>query len=182
MCYHGIMNNNHLEKMKTVGNWLSAILLGNTRELIARIDERTERMVKDLDEMRPKLWDMSPKVDALWKDKLAPASSPRQLNEQGTIILAQSGIKEIVDEKKEQLTLLVKQLNPKTAYDAEQTILNVMNDLQIHCPDVVERLKEGAFRVGADIPTLLFVGSIYLRNQLFQELGFSIEDIDGTQT
>jgi len=28
-----------INKIKKVGNWVSAVLLGNTRELIARIDE-----------------------------------------------------------------------------------------------------------------------------------------------
>lgn len=174
------MGNDNIDKAKKVGNWLSAILLGNTRELIARIDERTEHMAKDLDDIRPRVWDMSPKVDTLWKDRTAPANSPRQLNDRGILILEQSGIKQIVDQKKEQLLTLVRATDPTNAYDAEQAIITVMNDLQMHCPDVTETLKTGAFNVGADIPTLLYVGSVYLRNQIFKDLGFSLGDIDQT--
>lgn len=172
------MSDSKLEKVKKVGNWLSAILLGNTRELIARIDERTEHILKDLDDIRPKVSEMSPKVDILWKDKLAPSHSPRQLNDRGKSVLNDSGIKEIIDEKKERLVTLVKAKNSTTAYDAEQTILNVVKELQQHCPDIIDRLKDGAFKVGADIPTLLFVGGIYLRDQIFTDLGFSLVDLD----
>lgn len=161
-----------------MGNWLSAILLGDTREQIARIDERTVHILKDLDDMRPKVNDMWPKVDILWKDRTATSHSPRQLNEMGRSVLNGSGIKEIIDEKKEHLASLVKEKNPITAYDAEQTILAVVNDLQQHYPDVTDRLKNGAFKTGADIPTLLFVGGIYLRDQIIEELGFSLVDLD----
>lgn len=156
---------------------MSAILLGDTRELIARIDERTEHILKDLDDIKPKVNDMVPKVDILWRDKLAPTHSPRQLNDRGNSILANSGIKEIIDENKSKLLALVKEKNPKTAYDTEQTILSVVNELQNHFPEITDRLKDGAFRVGEDIPTLLFVGGIYLRNQIFTELGFSLVDL-----
>jgi hypothetical protein len=50
---------------KKVGNCLSAILLGNTRELIARIDERTLHMAADLKDIKPKVDDMYPKVGIL---------------------------------------------------------------------------------------------------------------------
>jgi len=97
-----------LQKIKKVGNWISAILLGNTRELIARIDERTTRIVEDLKDMKPKVDDMYPKVDILWKDKVAPAHSPRRLNDYGITILNGSGIKEVIEEKKSVLLNLVK--------------------------------------------------------------------------
>jgi hypothetical protein len=166
---------NNLERAKKIGNWISAILLGDTRELIARIDERTIRMEKDLDEMRPMVWKMYPKVEALWRDRGAPSNSPRQLNERGTAILEQSRIKHIVEEKRGQLLALVKATNPTNAYDAEQAVFKVMNDLQTHFPEVEDKLKDGAFKAGEDIPMLLFVGGVYLRNLIFKDLGFTLE-------
>ncbi len=122
--------------------------------------------------------DMKPKVDILWKDKLAPSSSPRQLNDRGTNILNDSGIKTIVDEKKDELFELVRLKESKNPYDAEVAIATVMMELPSHCPDVTDRLKQGAFQSGVDVNTVLYVGSIYLRNIIFSELGFSIEDLD----
>jgi len=170
--------NEKINKLKKVGNWLSAILLGNTRELIARIDERTEHILKDLDEIRPKVNDMSPKVDILWKDKVAPAHSPRRLNDYGITILNNSGIKEVIEEKRDILLNLVRKESVKNAYDAEQAILSVTNKIPEHCPDVVDRLKAGAFKTGANLDTVLLVGGVYLRDLIFPDLGFSVEDID----
>ncbi len=116
-------------------------------------------------------------VETLWKDKYAPTSSPRQLNERGKRILEQSGIKEIVDEKKDTLTTLVREKKPQSAYDTEQVIMSVMSEFPKYCPDMNDRLKDGAFKSGESIETLLFVGGIYLRNEIFTELGFKLDDI-----
>lgn len=171
-----------VEKAKKVGNWISAILLGNTRELIARIDERTEFIVRDLKDIKPKVDDMFPKVDVLWKDRVAPSYSPRQLNERGNLILEKSGIKEIVDEKKDDLIQTVRGSNISTAYDAEETILSVMENFPTLFPDITEKLKVGAFNTGSSISDVLLVGGIYLRNLIFPELGFKIDDLDRPRT
>src|SRR3989344_6679339 len=94
------MEKESVEKLKKVGNWISAILLGNTRELITRIDERTIHISDTLKDIKPKVDDMFPKVDILWKDKVAPAHSPRRLNDYGITILNSSGIKEVIEEKR----------------------------------------------------------------------------------
>lgn len=164
--------------VKKIGNWLSAVLLGNTRELIARIDERTEHIQKDLDDIRPKVNDIYPKVDILWKDRVAPSHSPRQLNDQGNKILNESGIKEIIEEKKSYLFNLVKTKGSGNAYDAEQEVLSIVEKLPEHCPDVIDRLKTGAFNTGSSIDVVLLVGGIYFRNLVFSDLGFSVEQID----
>jgi len=79
----------------------------------------------------------------------------------------------------------VKKEDPKNAYDAEMAIEKVMIGLPKHCPDIVDRLKRGAFETGTDINVILFVGSIYLRDLIFKDLGFSLSDLDhpkvGTQ-
>lgn len=122
--------------------------------------------------------DMKPKVDILWKDKIAPALSPRQLNERGETILDQSGIKEIIDEKLIYLRDLIKSKKTENPYDAEMVITEITSKIPEYCPESVDKLKEGAFKVGTDIGTVLFVGSIYLRNKIFPDLNFKLEDLD----
>lgn len=85
-------------KLKKVGNWVSAILLGDTRELIAHIDERTIMMQRVLEDIKPK--------------------------------------------------------GATNTYDAEQVVLLVIKELPVHCPDVVDRLKNGAFNAGVNIDTV----------------------------
>jgi len=142
---------------------------------LKRIFEKTDNIGIDISEIKPK-------VDILWRDKYAPALSPRQLNEKGQSILNQSGIKEIIEENREKLFAEVKALNPTNAYDAEQTILDVVNEIPKHYPELIPRLKDGAFRVGQSVDALLLVGGIHLRNMIFGDLGFSMVDLDKTKT
>ena len=118
------------------------------------------------------------RVNTLWKDDVAPARSPRQLNATGNEILNNSGIKAIIENKKSKLLETVKELNPTNPYDAEQVILSVVADLPKHCPEVVEELKNGAFKVGQNLDTVLLVGGFHLRNLIFNDLGFSLTDLD----
>lgn len=147
-------------------------------KLTAISDDIKNNITPSLKDVRERLVGVETKVNALWKDRIAPQHSPRQLNEVGKIILNESGIKEIVDKKRDELLKIVKERNPDNPYDAEQFILSAMQELPKHCPDMIGDLKKGAFKTGADIESVLFVGAIYLRNLIFPELGFSLGDLD----
>ncbi len=136
------------------------------------------QILDDLEPIRKKFAVIESKVNDLWQDRVAPAFSPRQLNERGKSIFKESGIKEIVDTKKDTLLKIVKEKGATNPYDAEATILEIMNNLPNHCPDVVEKLKTGAFNSGASMSDVLLVGAIYLRNLIFPELGFKVEELD----
>ena len=144
------------------------------------IKPKVDVLWANVNEMKPKvdvLWvewtDMKSKLGALWADKYAPAHSQRQLNDRGNAVFYESGIKEIIDAKKSDLFIIVKEKDLQNPYDAEMFIAQIMTELPTRFPDTVEKLKEGAFRTGVDINTVLFVGSIYLRDLLFSDLGFS---------
>jgi hypothetical protein len=154
------------------------ILVGVIVLLFSIVVYFTKKIFDSTDSIAKDVSDMKPKVDILWQDKVAPAHSPRQLNERGSDILANSGIKEIIDEKKDILLDIAKKKSLKNPYDTEQAIHQIMNELPSHCPDIIDKLKNGAFTTGVDIGTVLFVGGIYLRNMIFPELGFSINDLD----
>ncbi|MBI3334945.1 MAG: hypothetical protein HY001_00395 [Candidatus Portnoybacteria bacterium] len=164
-------------KIKKIGNWVAAILLGNTKEIIARIDERTEHILKDIDEMKPKVNDMSPKVDILWKERLASHNSPSQLNKRGKEILTKSGIKEIIDRLPAQLIEEIKEKKPQNAYQVQEFAREVMFTVQ-NSPEILKELQENAYRIGTDIDSILFVGSIYLRDIALKKLNFNIQDLD----
>lgn len=146
--------------------------------LIAIIGYFLNRILSKTESIGIDVSDMKPKLEILWQDKLAPSHSPRQLNDRGRDILNKSGIKEIVDEKKAKLLELIQEKKAKNPYDAEKAIEEVMYKLPEYCPDVLDKLKNGAFITGIDINSVLFVGSIYLRNEIFPTLGFSVTDLD----
>lgn len=157
------------------------ILIGVIALLFSVIVYFTKKIFDNTDSISKDVSEIKPKVDILWQDKLAPAYSPRQLNERGNDVLTKSGIKEIIDEKKPKLLELVKEKDIKNPYNAEKSIEEVMRQLPVYCPDVVDKLKDGAFKTGSDLGSILFVGSIYLRNQIFPDLGFSLTDLDKIQ-
>ena len=140
--------------------------------------EEYKELRKDIKDVRERFSVVEDRVDTMWKDGLAPALSPRQLNNRGESILNESGIKEIIEKKRTILLELVKTKNINNPYDAENAILQVASQIPEHCPDIIDELKNGAFRVGANLDDVLFVGGIYLRNLIFKDLGFSLEDLD----
>lgn len=143
---------------------------------------RKLQILDDLKGVRDRFAIVESRVGDLWEDKLAPAHSPRQLNEHGRKVLEMSGIKTIIDTKKEKLLKLIKERNVKNPYDAEQVVLEIVRDLPQHCPETIDELKNGAFKSGVGLDGVLFVGGIYLRDLIFPELGFSINDLDKSKT
>ena len=156
------------------------IAWGTLRTLVKGIKTTLDTEIKPgLKDVRERFGKTEDRVETLWKDKFAPARSPRQLNDRGKNVLEVSGIKEIIDQKKEDLLKIVKDKNIDNPYDAEQAILSVVSELPKHCPDVIDKIKDGAFRAGVDIEGVLFVGGLYLRNLIFKkDLGFDLLDLD----
>ena len=155
------------------------IAWGKLKTLVEGIQKTLNEEIKpDLKNVRERFVVVEARVDTIWKDTFAPAHSPRQLNENGEKILEGSGVKEVINAEKERLLNLIKEKKITNAYDAEAAIIDVVMELPKHCPGMVEKLKTGAFRVGAEVGAVLFVGSVYLRNEIFSELGFSLDDLD----
>lgn len=137
-----------------------------------------DQIVPDLKDVRERFAVVEDRVDTLWKDKFAPAHSPRQLNERGTAILNTSGIKEIIERNREKLLGIIRKANATNPYDAEKVIIDTVAKLPEHCPEVIDDLKTGAFKSGADLDSVLYVGGIHLRNLIFNDLGFTLDDLD----
>lgn len=171
----------HLSFAKKIGSFVSSVLLGETKEIIIRMDERLLNVSKRVDLMEPDLKSLrerfaviEDRMQILWKDEITKARSPRALNERGMSILLGSGIKEVMDTRKSEILAAVQVKSPKNPYDAENYILEVVAEFKKDNA-LVESLKTGAFSVGSDIDTVLLVGGMYIRDQIFADLGFSIK-------
>lgn len=157
----------------------AAIGWGKLHKAVSNIEKKiNNEVVPDLKDVRERFGVVEDRVETLWKERYATSHSPRELNERGKQVLKKSGITEIIDKKKEALTEIVIKEDPKNAYDAENVIEKTVMQMPKFCPDVLDGLKQGAFRTGTDINVVLFVGSLYLRNKIFHELGFSLSDLD----
>ena len=138
------------------------------------------RITQILDDFKPlvnKIPSLEAKVDALWKEKYTESNSPMQLNDKGKQILEQSGIKEVIRRKKNDIVKAVKAKNPENAYRAQSIIIDVVKELK-EKPDCIPFLEKGAFESGADVEIILFVGAVFIRDEVLKELNFNKEDID----
>ncbi|TSC55375.1 MAG: hypothetical protein G01um101418_952 [Parcubacteria group bacterium Gr01-1014_18] len=143
------------------------------------LDHGIETGVKvDLKDVRERFMIVEDRMDQLWRERFAPSRSPRQLNEQGEKILTESGIKEWVDEHKDSLFVKIQEKKHTNPYDAEVSVLSAVRELPDLFPEKLDSLKTGAFRVGMDVDSVLFVGGIYLRNLIFKDLGFDLAELD----
>jgi hypothetical protein len=161
------------------------IAIGRKLQILDTINKNTEELGCSIDKLKEshnqlneRFVVVEDRVETIWKDKFAPAGSPRQLNTLGEKILNESGIKQIIENNKDRLFKIIKEKEPTNAYDAERLILSVVNELPKHCPEIIDELKQSAFKAGQDIDAILLVGGIYLRNLIFDDLGFSLIDLD----
>ena len=153
--------------------WL--IHLGRKLQVLDDMQETIKKEIEpDLRDLRERFMIVEDRVKTMWLDQIAPANSPRQLNERGQHILEDSGIKEMIDQKKDDLLIALKNKELKTPYDAEEAVLEAVRNLPVQYPELVESLKSGAFKTGSDIEGILYVGGVYLRDLIFKDLGFEV--------
>ena len=156
---------------------MELLSIGRKLQVLDSVEKTVENMERTIENIRDRFIIVEERVKTLWKDEVAPAGSPRQLNGRGNNILNGSGIKEIIEARKEDFVAKLKAKELNNPYDAEQSTLQIVNELK-NDADVVEKLKNGAFFVGADIDTVLLVGGLHLRDLIFSELGFDLGDLD----
>lgn len=143
---------------------------GPIRSSIANVSEK-------LTDVKDRFLIVESRVSDLWKDKVAPSSSPRQLNEIGKSILESSKIDSILAPYTGELLEAVRKKNPSTAYDAERCITEIVLRMPVTHPALLDKLKDGAFKAGVTVDGILFVGSIKMRDMLFPSLGFALSDL-----
>ena len=145
-----------------------------------RIIQRVDTIESDVSDIRVRVRSipaLKNQVDLLWRAEFGVASSPMALNDKGEKILEQSGIEAMIRLNYDLILAQAKECNPENAYQAQECIIESMNILKTN-KECVPRLEKGAFDSGSDITTILFVGAIFIRDEMLPELGFKREDVD----
>jgi hypothetical protein len=165
---------------KKIGNWVSAIILGNTRELIARIDERTNQMFEDLrDNIRPDLQNVRERFASLEGSlgKTFASASPVKLLPKGVQILNDSGLKKYIDDNRAYLLDRFKRkCVMNNQYDIQEQSFKFFEELDFGIFD--DNLKMAAHDAAMDIATVRRIGGIYFRDMALSQAGFKPEDLD----
>lgn len=132
--------------------------------------------------------DLSSKIDTLSgqmalivrsdvANNLSVSNSPRKLSSLGEKVLIDSGIKDVLDIKIDQIIELTRQKKPENSYQAQEAIIDVVQSLATD-DDIKDAVEEGAFQSGHTPFEVLFVGALDIRDKVMKELGFIVEDID----
>ena len=162
-----------------IGDVISTLLLGRLKELIIRTDEKVKRIDKDFDDLKKDIKSIDRRVGRIeGKLGLGPIAgdSPLHLTEIGKKILNESGIKKLVDKKKEELLNELKKKNFTHPYDIQEWCFKKFDELS-EKPELQELFKDYAFKKGYSVSEIFEIGAIYFRDIALKELGFSLNNL-----
>ncbi len=136
------------EIIKKIGNFVSNILLGETKETIIRTDEGVKRIDKDVGEIKidcRKIWEkISKQGEDITGLKVHTAygvlGSPIVPGEKGKEILEKSGFNNVYPTLKEDIFGLMNSWNLRTLYDYEKGAEKALHELKNN--PLMDKLKE----------------------------------------
>jgi hypothetical protein len=120
--------NQNLSTLTKIGNWIATLLLGNTRELILRIDERVNNLTTDMHDVKATLKEHGEKIAVLGEKVTAlmvftgynVRNSPNVPSEKGKALLRESGFDEIYPQLRARIFALMEAKKLRTLYDYEK--------------------------------------------------------------
>lgn len=144
------MPNEKITIIKKIGNFVSNILLGDTKETIIRTDEGVSRIDEDIKEIKidcKKIWEkISRQGEDITGLKVHTAygvsDSPIVPSEKGKKLLEKSGFNKSYPELKEEIFGLMDSNNLRTLYDYEKGAEEVLNQLKNN--PLMDEIKEYA--------------------------------------
>lgn len=127
-----------LSNLEKVGGWVSTLLLGQTKEIIIRTDERVLNLSKTTDELKQSLDNFREAVTSHGLDirvlqvhtKYGISNSPTVPSELGKKLLQDSGFNVQYPKIKEQLFVLMDTMSLRTLYDYEMGAFEALKKLQ----------------------------------------------------
>ncbi|HEX4774261.1 MAG TPA: hypothetical protein VH234_01980 [Candidatus Saccharimonadales bacterium] len=133
-----------------------------------------EAMAENAKEIRDKLADI---LQAMTLKQVSQAQSPRALNDFGKQVLSQSDIRSIIEPKLDQITQAVKAKNPENAYQVQEMLLDIIQDLK-NDASLKNSIEQAAFKSGVSVETVLLVAGIDIRDTVLEQLNMKPDDID----
>ncbi len=110
-------------------------------------------------------------------DKIVGSSSPISLLEKGKLILRDSGLKDFIDNKKEELIENCQDKKKiKTSYDAQEIAFSFFDDYKFE-KSFENELKQSAYKHGVSMQMMRRIAGIYFRDICLDYHGLEIDDI-----
>lgn len=122
-------------------------------------------------ELKHDIIELSRRIDnAIFAKRFTQTSSPRQLTEEGRHILRESGVDKIVRANLASIVEEVKAAQPKNSYQAQELVIEAVNQL-LGNEKLRDKIEQGSFDCGQPTNVLLYLGAIYIRDEVLSHLG-----------
>ncbi len=148
------------------------IFVGRKLEMLDGVRREVDENIRpDLKDVRERMASMEGKTSTLFQ-----ANSPISLTPKGQRFLEQSGIKQFIDDNKEDLMRQCDSHQTMTTpYDVQQMAFAFFDDIAL--PEDIEiKAKNVAFSNGVSLGELRRTGGIYFRDICLDALGFELHD------
>lgn len=151
-----------LSTIEKIGGWISTILLGKTKEIIIRTDERVQHLQRSMDEVKKSVDDFrasiavhGANIEALQiHTKYGVNNSPTLPNEKGKRILRDSGFERVYPNIRNEIFSLMDGFGLRTLYDYEQGAVKAMEQLKNN--PLFDPLKEHSVNNPSEALELVF--------------------------
>lgn len=141
-----------------VGSWWIATNFGSLKEAVKNFSER--------------LTNLEGRVDEAFK-----SSSPISLLPRGKKILEDSGLKEWIDNKKDELIESCKKVgSTANPYDIQVSAFKLFDEIDFG--DESDRFKSATYQAGMPMDVFRRIGAIYFRDLCLQQHGHTPESLD----
>ncbi len=157
----------------------AAFRLGKYHERIESLTRRVDEAEKEIKATHHELIECRTKLDERTQTspaKYAKRSSPMKLTPDGESLLKRSGGDVFIASNKDELVGILRDTNPKSAYDVQENAKKVFEKIQNE--DRFIPFKNFAFKEGLDLDIIFLVLGLHLRDIAMPLLGFKMEDLD----
>ena len=167
---------NKLTTVQKIGGLISTLVLGQTKEIIIRTDERVQNIMKATDELKQALDDFRLSLNSHGLDikalqvhtKYGISNSPTVPGPQGNQLLTEAGFYTQYPKFKEKLFALMDTMNLRTLYDSEVGAFDALKKLQND--PAMDPLKDYAVNHPDESLDLIFkVASWLIRDEYAKE-------------
>ncbi len=131
--------NDKLSTIEKIGGWISTLLLGKTKEIIIRTDERVHGLLKTTDDIRKSIDDFRTSIATHGSDikalqihtRYGISNSPTVPNAEGEKLLADAGFyKTVLPVLEKEIFALMDSEGLRTLYDYEKGAEKVLDSLK----------------------------------------------------
>lgn len=153
-----------------VGAGTAIFVIGQYKNKVDRMEKDLEKMVNGKETLRTdvdKLLEFKTQAQKFIDRSIYKDQSPLSLTDFGEELVNDSGLKDVFDDVKDDLTEMLEEMEPTSQYDTQEKARALMDNLAGYEP--FRRVEKYAYDHGKDLNQILRAGAILLRDYYFEK-------------